>query len=88
MKIPSLFKEYIWLIETINRAGKISFADINKRWVREEESGGVEFSRSTFNRHRDAILDMFGVIIECERKGGYKYFIENKEVLEEDSVQN
>ena len=88
MKIPSLFKEYIWLIETINRAGKISFADINKRWVRKEESGGVEFSRSTFNRHRDAILDMFGVIIECERKGGYKYFIENKEVLEEDSVQN
>ena len=88
MKIPSLFKEYIWLIETINRAGKISFADINKRWVRKEESGGVEFSRSTFNRHRDAILDMFGVIIECECKGGYKYFIENKEVLEEDSVQN
>ena len=88
MKIPSLFKEYIWLIETINRAGKISFAEINKRWVHKEESGGVEFSRSTFNRHRDAILDMFGVIIECERKGGYKYFIENKEVLEEDSVQN
>ena len=88
MKIPSLFKEYIWLIETINRAGKISFAEINKRWVRKEESGGVEFSRSTFNRHKDAILDMFGVIIECERKGGYNYFIENKEVLEEDSVQN
>ena len=88
MKIPTLFKEYIWLIETINRAGKITFAEINERWKRKEESGGVEFSRTTFNRHRDAILDMFGVIIDCDRKDGYRYYISNKEVLEEDSVQN
>ncbi len=88
MKIPTLFKEYIWLIETINRAGKITFAEINERWRRKEESGGVEFSRTTFNRHRDAIFDMFGVIIECDRKDGYRYYIYNKEVLEEDSVQN
>ena len=88
MKIPILFKEYIWLIETINRAGKITFAEINERWRRKEESGGVEFSRTTFNRHRDAIFDMFGVMIECDRKDGYRYYIFNKEVLEEDSVQN
>lgn len=88
MKIPALFKEYIWLVETINRAGKITFAEINEQWKRKEESGGVEFSRTTFNRHRDAILDMFGIIIDCDRKDGYRYFIYNKEVLEEDSVQN
>ena len=29
MKIPALFKEYIWLLETINRYGKISFAEID-----------------------------------------------------------
>ena len=88
MKIPILFKEYIWLIETINRAGKITFAEINERWKRKEESGGLKFSRTTFNRHRDAIFDMFGVIIECDKKDGYRYYIYNKEVLEEDSVQN
>lgn len=88
MKIPALFKEYIWLIETINRYGKITFAEINELWKRKEESGGVEFSRTTFNRHRDAILDMFGVIIECDRRDGYRYYIENKDVLEESSVQN
>ncbi len=88
MKIPTLFKEYIWLIETINRAGRITFAEINKKWRRKEESGGVEFSRTTFNRHRDAIMDMFGVIIDCDRKDGYRYYISNKEVLDEDSVQN
>ena len=88
MKIPALFKEYIWLIETINRAGRITFAEINDKWKRKEESGGMEFSRTTFNRHRDAILDMFGIIIECDRKDGYRYYIENKDVLNEDSVQN
>lgn len=88
MKIPTLFKEYIWLIETIHQAGKITFAEINEKWCRTEESGGVEFARTTFNRHRDAILDMFGVIIECDRKDGYRYYIYNKEVLREDSIAN
>ena len=88
MKIPELFKEYIWLIETINRYGKITFAELNELWKRKEESAGMDFSRTTFNRHRDAILDMFGVIIECDRRDGFRYYIENKDVLEEDSVQN
>ena len=88
MKIPILFKEYIWLIETIYEAGKITFAEINEKWCCTEESGGVEFARTTFNRHRDAILDMFGVIIECDRKDGYRYYIYNKEVLNDDSGAN
>lgn len=88
MKIPILFKEYIWLIETIYQAGKITFAEINQKWQRREESGGVEFSRTTFNRHRDAILDMFGVVIECDRKDGNRYYIYNKEVLRDNSIAN
>ncbi len=88
MKIPILFKQYIWLIETIYEAGKITFAEINEKWLRTEESEGVELSRTTFNRHRDAILDMFGVIIECDRKDGYRYYIYNKEVLSDNSIAN
>ena len=88
MKIPTLFKQYIWLIETINRARKITLAEINEQWQMTEESGGLPLSRTTFNRHRDAILDMFGVIIDCDRKDGNRYFIYNKEVLEDNSVQN
>lgn len=88
MKIPILFKQYIWLIETISRAGKITLAELDEKWQNREESDGLSLSRTTFNRHRDAILDMFGVIISCDRKDGNRYFIENKEVLEDDSVQN
>ena len=88
MKIPTLFKEYIWLIETIHQAGRITFAELSEKWRSREESGGQELSRTTFNRHRDAILDMFGVIIECDRRDGYRYYIYNREVLSDNSVAN
>ena len=88
MKIPSLFKEYIWLIETIRRNGRMTLSELNELWKQTEESRGEELSRTTFNRHRDSILDIFGVIIECDRKDGYRYYIENEEVLKENSIQN
>ena len=88
MKIPSLFKEYIWLIETIRRNGRMTLAEISELWRHQEETGGQELSRATFNRHRDSILDIFGVIIECDRRDGYRYYIENEEVLRENSIQN
>lgn len=88
MTVPSLFKEYIWLVNTIKRARRISFAEIQEKWLDTEMSGGVEFARSTFNRHKDAIQDIFGINIDCDRKVGYKYYIANEKVLREDTVQN
>ena len=88
MKTAFKFKEYIWLVETIHNARKITFAEIQEKWLRSTLSEGVELARSTFNRHKDAIQDMFGIYIECDRQNGYKYYIGNEEVLRDDSVQN
>ena len=88
MRTPALFKEYIWLVNTIHRAGRISFAEINEKWLRTEMSEGIPLSRTTFNRHKDAIEDIFGIYIDCDRRDGYRYYIGNEEVLREDSVQN
>ena len=88
MTTPTLFKEYIWLVNTIYQAGNITFSDINKKWLKTEMSGGVELARSTFNRHKVAVEDIFGINIECDRSNGYKYYIGNAEVLREDTVQN
>lgn len=88
MKTSELFKEYIWLLNTIYQTGKMSFAEINKKWLHTEMSGGVEISRTTFNRHKDAIEDIFGIIIDCDKKDGFKYYIANKSVLREDTIQN
>jgi hypothetical protein len=88
MKASATFKEYIWLVNTIRKAGKISFADLQKKWLDTDMSKGMELQRSTFNRHKDAIEDMFGIYIECERRNGYTYYIGNEDVLAEESVQN
>ena len=88
MKKPKLFKEYIWLVETIHQAGSITFSDINKRWIKTGMSGGVEMARTTFYRHKCAIEDIFGIFIDCDKKNGNKYFIGNKDVLHKESVQN
>lgn len=88
MKSYALFQQYIWLVNTIHRYRKLTLEEINRHWIETEMSEGLPIARSTFNRHRDAILDMFGVIIECDRKDGFRYYIYNEEVLEEDTIQN
>ena len=82
------FKEYIWLVNTIFQAKAITFAEIKERWLETDMSEGVELARATFNRHKDAIEDIFGIYIECDRQNGYKYYIGNEHVLHEDTVQN
>lgn len=59
--------------------------ELCQRWVDDEVADGNPLSRSSFNRHRDAILDMFGVVIECD--ANYRYYIYNPEVLDDDSVE-
>lgn len=88
MRVPSLFKEYIWLVNTIWKARRISFADLQDKWLDTDMSEGIELARSTFNRHKDAIEDIFGIYIDCDRKNGYKYYIGNEDVLRENSIQN
>ncbi len=88
MTIPAKFKEYIWLVNTIRKARRISFAEIQEKWLDTDMSEGVELARSTFARHKDAIEDIFGIYIECDRQNGYEYYIGNDYVLRENSVQN
>ena len=36
MKAHYLFREYIWLVDTIRRSWRISLADINREWLKTE----------------------------------------------------
>lgn len=83
-----LFNRYIWLVDTIYRAKKITLEEINERWVRTEMSGGEEIPVRTFHNHRKAIEEMFDIIIGCNKRGGYYYYIENAEDMEKGSVRN
>lgn len=84
-----IFQQYIWLVTTILKAEKITLKDLNQRWMRNQSlSDGVEMHRNTFNRHKEAIQEIFDINIECDKKDGFKYYIENPEVLREDSISN
>ena len=73
MRNAFIFKQYTWLVETILKARNITFSSLREEWKETEMSGGLPLSRTTFNRQRDAVMDMFGLDIECKRKGGNKY---------------
>lgn len=81
-------QKYIWLIDTIRRAGKISLEEISSRWERNKDLSDYKpLSRTTFNRWKDAIFSQFGIIISCQRSGGYLYYIENPEDIDEDELK-
>lgn len=86
---PSLIRKYVWLIDTIYRAKKISFKEINERWRRDVDlSRGEEMSVRTFKRWLNNIGDIFGLYVENERCGDYRYFIENIEDINEGGLQS
>jgi hypothetical protein len=83
-----LFNRYIWLVDTIYRTGKITFEEINEKWVRSElNESGDELPLRTFHNHRQAIETLFDINIECDRRGGYMYYIENTEDMERGGVR-
>ena len=43
MKTYDRFKEYIWIVKTISQEDGITLAELNRRWVKTELSGGVPF---------------------------------------------
>jgi len=86
MKPAQIFRLYIWIINTLRAHHKMTLEELNQQWIADGVADGSPLVRSSFNRHRDAIMDMFGVIIDCEPKT-YKYFISNKEILNDDSIE-
>ncbi len=84
----SLITKYVWVIETIYRAGKISFKELNRKWLRDEISRGIEIPKRTFDNWRYVIQDMFGLFIENERRGEYCYYIANEEDISRNGLRS
>ena len=68
MKVPTLFKESIWLIDTIWKARRITFAEINERWFETEICRDVEMARATFNYNKSLFFLLSGRILLKKQK--------------------
>ena len=83
-----LFNRYVWLVDTIYRAGRISFEEINAQWERSSlNDTGEELPLKTFHNHKNAIQQMFDINIECDRRDGYLYYIEHAEDMQRGGVR-
>ena len=87
----NLLNKYVWLVETIYKAKKITFEEINEKWM-DEEQGYDEKTKTikplslrTFHKWRQNIEQMFGLIIENEKGGQYHYYIQNADDLKDES---
>ena len=85
MKPAQIFHQYIWIINTFRACRKLTLEELNRKWQEDGVADGNPLQRVSFYRHRDAIQDMFGIIIDCEPRT-HKYFISNQEVLDDDSI--
>ena len=84
----NLLNKYVWLVETIYKSKKISFDEINRRWLDNDMSEDKPLPIRTFHKWRIAIEEMFGLIIENEQGGQYRYYIQNADDLKSGSMRS
>lgn len=70
----------LWIVNVLDRHKALTLKQINERWLEDDAiSGGVEISRRTFYNYIMAIFDLLHVVIECDKKNGFKYRIVSRE---------
>ena len=84
----NLLNKYVWLVETIYKAKKITYEEINQSWLDNDLSEGNPLPLRTFHKWRIAIEEMFGLIIENEQGGQYRYYIQNAHELRSGSMRS
>lgn len=85
----NLFNRYVWLVDTIYRAGRITFEAINNKWIRSQlNDSGDDLPLKTFHNHKNAVQTMFDINIECDRRNGCVYYIENFDDMKRGGVRS
>ena len=87
MRTKETFRQYIWLVNCLHGSKRISLERLKQLWIEDDMDNGRPLSRTTFFRLKKAIDDMFGILVECDTRNGYQYFIANPENLEGNSTE-
>lgn len=83
--VAELLRKYIWLVQTFIKAGNngLSLDEIIRKW---ENYWYSDYSRRTFNNHREVIEEFFGIRIECNRSTR-RYFIRYSEDVKDENAE-
>ena len=84
--VTELLQKYIWLVQTFIRAGQngLSLSEISDKW---EDRFDLPYSRRTFNNHREAVEEVFGIRIECNRSTN-RYYIDYSEDVSDENAES
>ena len=84
--VTELISKYIWLIQAFVKAGGkgLSLQDIQRAWTLRWNTA---YSRRTFNNHRAAILEIFGIDIRCNRSTNRYFLPAGQETADTDATQ-
>ncbi len=77
----SQYKKYIWLVDTIRSAGKISREEIDRKWAsaRINDNHESRLADSTFFRYKNDVEELFDIEILCDRANGL-YYIDDSDI--------
>ena len=75
------YNKYIWLVDTIRSAGKITKEDIDRKWAYSSynENHESRFPERTFFRCKNDIMLLFDIEIKCDRANGSVYYIDESD---------
>lgn len=74
--------KYTWLVDTLRRCGRLTRAELNRRWQECSLSNGAPLSRRSFYNYRAAILDLFGLVIEYDPSTNEYFIDEDTDTME------
>lgn len=83
--VSELIRKYIWVLQILIKAGPagLSLGQILRRW---EDRWDAPYNRRTFNNHREAILEIFGIEIRCDRSTNRYYVPAGEDVSNTDAA--
>lgn len=82
------FGRYIWLVDLIRNHPYITFKEISERWEDCGLGDGKALPWKTFMNHKEAVQTIFDIIISCDSKKHYGYYIEGADLLEGDNFRS
>ena len=85
--VAELIDKYIFLIQVLSDAGEegLTLVQIGRKWS--ERYGGT-YSRRTFNNHREAIAEVFGIEISCSRSDNRYYISYGRDATDRDATRD
>lgn len=79
----SLYNQYVWLVDTFRTSGRLTKREIDALWAKSplNEKKEKVYPIRSFHRHREAVTELFGLYIVCDKLDDNRYYLSEKSDL-------